>query len=73
MLHWAFDAMVGIGSALMLLGLWLGGTWLLRRDMPKSRWFLHCHRRHRAWRRSMALECGWIVTEVGASPGSCTA
>ena len=40
MLHWAFDIMVGVGTALMLLGLWLGGTWLFRRDMPKSRWFL---------------------------------
>ena len=67
MLHWAFDAMVGIGSALMLLGLWFGGTWLLRRDMPKSRWFL------RATAVSgvaaiVALECGWIVTEVGRQP-----
>ena len=67
MLHWAFDIMVGIGSALMLLGLWLGATWLFRRDMPRSPWFL------RATAVSgvaavVALECGWIVTEVGRQP-----
>ena len=67
MLHWAFDIMVGVGSALMLLGLWLGATWLFRRDMPRSPWFL------RATAVSgiaavVALECGWIVTEVGRQP-----
>ena len=67
MLHWAFDIMVGIGTALMGLGLWLGATWLFRRDMPRSPWFL------RAAAVSgvaavVALECGWIVTEVGRQP-----
>ena len=28
MLHWAFDIMVGIGTVLLLLGLWLGISWL---------------------------------------------
>jgi cytochrome bd ubiquinol oxidase subunit I len=67
MLHWAFDAMVGICSALILLGLWLGWAWWRRREMPGSRWFL------RAVAVSgvaavVALECGWIVTEVGRQP-----
>jgi cytochrome bd ubiquinol oxidase subunit I len=67
MLHWAFDIMVGIGTALMGLALWLGATWLFRRDMPRSPWFL------RATAVSgvaaiVALECGWIVTEVGRQP-----
>ncbi len=67
MLHWAFDTMVGIGTALLFLGLWLGISWLRKRDMPKSPWFL------RAVAVSgvaavVALECGWIVTEVGRQP-----
>jgi len=67
MLHWAFDTMVGICSALILLGLWLGISWWRKREIPASRWFL------RAVAISgiasvTALECGWIVTEVGRQP-----
>jgi cytochrome bd ubiquinol oxidase subunit I len=67
LLHWAFDTMVGIGSALIALGAWLGIAWLRRRDIPRTRWFL------RATALSgiaaiVALECGWIVTEVGRQP-----
>jgi cytochrome d ubiquinol oxidase subunit I len=67
LLHWAFDAMVGICSALIGLGLWLGFAWWRRRDIPRTPWFL------RATAVSgiaaiVALECGWIVTEVGRQP-----
>jgi cytochrome d ubiquinol oxidase subunit I len=67
MLHWAFDTMVGICSALIALGLWLGIVWWRKRDIPKTPWFL------RAVAVSgvsavVALECGWIVTEVGRQP-----
>jgi cytochrome d ubiquinol oxidase subunit I len=67
MLHWAFDAMVGICSVLILLGLWLGFAWWRKRDIPTTPWFL------RATAVSgvaaiVALECGWIVTEVGRQP-----
>ena len=67
MLHWAFDTMVGICSVLILLGLWLGWAWWRRRDIPQTPWFL------RATAVSgvaavVALECGWIVTEVGRQP-----
>ena len=67
MLHWAFDSMVGICSVLILLALWLGIGWGRKRDFPQSRWFL------RAVAVSgvaavIALECGWIVTEVGRQP-----
>jgi cytochrome bd ubiquinol oxidase subunit I len=67
LLHLAFDAMVGICSALIALGAWLGIAWWRKRDMPKTRWFL------RATAVSglaaiVALECGWIVTEVGRQP-----
>jgi cytochrome d ubiquinol oxidase subunit I len=67
MLHWAFDTMVGICSALIALGLWLGISWWRKRDIPRTKWFL------RAVAVSgvsavVALECGWIVTEVGRQP-----
>ena len=67
LLHLAFDAMVGICSALIALGAWLGFAWWRRRDIPKTKWFL------RATAVSglaaiVALECGWIVTEVGRQP-----
>ena len=67
LLHLAFDAMVGICTALIALGAWLGIAWWRRRDIPKTKWFL------RATSVSglaaiVALECGWIVTEVGRQP-----
>jgi cytochrome bd ubiquinol oxidase subunit I len=67
MLHWAFDTMVGICTMMIALGLWFGFVWWRRRDIPQTKWFL------RAVAVSgvagvVALECGWIVTEVGRQP-----
>src|SRR4051812_22563224 len=67
MLHWAFDTMVGICTMLIALGAWLAFAWWRRRDIPRTKWFL------RAVAVSgiaavVALECGWIVTEVGRQP-----
>ena len=67
LVHLAFDTMVGIGSALLLLGAWFGFVWWRRRDIPETRWFL------RAIAVSgvaavVALEAGWVVTEVGRQP-----
>jgi cytochrome d ubiquinol oxidase subunit I len=67
MLHWAFDAMVGICTALIALGLWLGIAWWRKRDIPRSRWFLRATAVSGA-AAVVALECGWIVTEVGRQP-----
>jgi cytochrome d ubiquinol oxidase subunit I len=65
--HLAFDGMVGIGFLLLLLGLWLTRSWIRRRDMPASLWFL------RAVAASgvaavVAMEAGWVTTEVGRQP-----
>src|ERR1700742_2011726 len=38
MLHLAFDTMVGIGSALLLLGVWLAFVWWKKREIPKTPW-----------------------------------
>jgi cytochrome bd ubiquinol oxidase subunit I len=67
LLHWAFDAMVGICTALIALGAWLALAWLRRRDMPKTPWFLRATAISGA-AAIVALECGWIVTEVGRQP-----
>jgi cytochrome d ubiquinol oxidase subunit I len=67
LLHLSFDGMVGIGTALLLLGGWLAVVWWRRREIPKTPWFL------RAVAISgggaiAALWAGWIVTEVGRQP-----
>jgi cytochrome d ubiquinol oxidase subunit I len=65
--HLAWDVMVGIGTALMLLAVWFAVSWIRHRDVPRSRPFL--------WLASaagvlsiVALEAGWVVTEVGRQP-----
>jgi cytochrome d ubiquinol oxidase subunit I len=65
--HLAWDMMVGLGTLLFLLTLWWWGSWVFRRDMPRSRWFL------RAAAASgvlavITLEAGWTVSEVGRQP-----
>jgi cytochrome bd ubiquinol oxidase subunit I len=67
LLHLAFDAMVGIGSALLLLGLWLAFVWWRKRDIPQTPWFLRAVAVSGA-AAVVALWCGWIVTEVGRQP-----
>jgi cytochrome bd ubiquinol oxidase subunit I len=67
LLHLSFDAMVGIGTALLALGAWLAIAWWRRREIPRTPWFL------RAVAASgpaaiLALWFGWIVTEVGRQP-----
>ncbi len=68
MLHWAFDTMVGICTLLIGLAVWLGfGWWRQKGDFPRSRWFLRVTALSGVM-AVIALECGWIVTEVGRQP-----
>ena len=67
MLHLAFDGMVGIGTALLVLGAWLAFTWWRRRDIPSTPWFLRAVAISGAG-AILALWMGWIVTEVGRQP-----
>ncbi len=65
--HLAWDVMVGTGTALVVLAGWGLVLRLRRGDYATSRWFL------RAAALSgvgaiVALEAGWIVTEVGRQP-----
>jgi cytochrome d ubiquinol oxidase subunit I len=65
--HVAFQVMVGLGSLLVVVTLWAGFcAW--RRHMPADRrWFLRllvsC-----APLGFLAIEAGWVVTEVGRQP-----
>jgi cytochrome bd ubiquinol oxidase subunit I len=67
MLHWAFDFMAGVGTALIALGLWFAIAWIRRRDIPRTKWFLRVVVLAAAG-VLMTLEAGWIVTEVGRQP-----
>ena len=65
--HLAWDVMVGIASLLFLLSAWYALTWLRRRELPKSRWFLRIAACAGVL-SVLALEAGWVVTEVGRQP-----
>jgi len=65
--HLAYNVMVAIGFGLLALAAWLGWSWWRRRRIPQTAWFL------RAVAVSgvgavVAMECGWITTEVGRQP-----
>jgi cytochrome d ubiquinol oxidase subunit I len=65
--HWSFDLMVALGFALFALGCRFRLTWWRRHRLPDSRWFL----RGAAWSgvaAVLALELGWVTTEVGRQP-----
>jgi cytochrome bd ubiquinol oxidase subunit I len=67
LLHWCFDFMAGVGSALIALGAWFGIAWWRRRDIPGTKWFLRAVV-VAAGAVLLTLEAGWIVTEVGRQP-----
>jgi cytochrome d ubiquinol oxidase subunit I len=65
--HLCWDIMVGLGTLMFLLAAWYWLCWIFRRRMPKSKVFL--------WFASaagiaavLALEAGWVVSEVGRQP-----
>jgi cytochrome bd ubiquinol oxidase subunit I len=67
LLHLSFDAMVGIGTALLLLGIWFAYVWWRRREIPATPWFLRAAA-VAGIAAIVAMWCGWIVTEVGRQP-----
>ncbi|HEV2096155.1 MAG TPA: cytochrome ubiquinol oxidase subunit I [Chthoniobacterales bacterium] len=65
--HWAFDIMVGSGTALLVLSIAAGWLAWKQRGVPDSKWFL------RALVAAgplgfLAIEAGWTVTELGRQP-----
>jgi cytochrome d ubiquinol oxidase subunit I len=67
LLHWSFDTMVGICSLLIVLAVWFAVWWVWKRDIPRTKWFLRATALT-GIASVVALECGWIVTEVGRQP-----
>ena len=65
--HLAWDVMVGLGTLLFLLSLWYGASWVVRRRMPTSRWFLRLAASSGVL-AVITMEAGWVVTEVGRQP-----
>jgi len=67
LLHLCFDVMVGLGTLLLLAGLWALYEWWRRRRLPPQRlfWLLGAVSGLAA---IVAMECGWVVTEVGRQP-----
>jgi cytochrome d ubiquinol oxidase subunit I len=65
--HFAWDVMIGLGTLLLLLSLWFGATWVFRRDMPKGKLFL-VFASTAGVLSVLAMEAGWIVSEVGRQP-----
>jgi cytochrome bd ubiquinol oxidase subunit I len=67
LIHLCFDVMVGLGFFLLLAGLWAAWEWWRRRRLPPQRLF---------WLAGavsglaaiVAMEAGWVVTEVGRQP-----
>ncbi|HKB91942.1 MAG TPA: cytochrome ubiquinol oxidase subunit I [Opitutaceae bacterium] len=67
LVHWSFDIMVGSGMALLGLTLWTGFIWWRDRKTPDRssllRSYLFC-----APLGFVAIETGWMVTELGRQP-----
>ena len=65
--HIAFQIMVGLGSYLALLSLWVLWAAWRRRDIAGNRWLLAAIAAA-APMGFIAIEAGWTVTEVGRQP-----
>ncbi len=65
--HWSFDIMVASGTVMLALAVWSGWLWKKRRRLADHPWLL------RALVAAgplgfVAIEAGWVVTEVGRQP-----
>ncbi len=65
--HLAWDVMVGIATLLFLLAIYYAVYWLFRRRLPMQKVFLLCATAAGV-ASVLALEAGWVVTEVGRQP-----
>ncbi len=67
LVHWAFDLMLACGGALLIVAIWAGVSWLRRRTLPDRPAFLRALLLVSPL-GFVAIEAGWVVTEVGRQP-----
>ena len=67
LIHLCFDVMVGLGFLLLLAGLWALIVWWRRRRLPRH-WLFWLLGAVSGVAAIVAMECGWVVTEVGRQP-----
>ncbi|MGI8480602.1 MAG: cytochrome ubiquinol oxidase subunit I [Chthoniobacterales bacterium] len=67
LVHWSFDIMVASGFALLALSIAAGWLWWRRRGLPDPHWFL-CSLVAAGPLGFIAIEAGWMVTELGRQP-----
>ena len=65
--HIAFQLMVGAGTLLFALAAWAALVFWRRRTLPQSPWFFRAAV-VAGPAAALALEAGWVVTEVGRQP-----
>jgi cytochrome bd ubiquinol oxidase subunit I len=65
--HLSFQLMVAIGFGLVALGGWFAIVWWRHQNLPRSRWFLRAAAVS-GLAAVLAMEAGWVVTEVGRQP-----
>ncbi len=65
--HLAFDVMIALGVALLGLAGWAGWLWWRRRRLPDGPWLLRAAVAA-APAGFIAIEAGWVVTEMGRQP-----
>jgi cytochrome bd ubiquinol oxidase subunit I len=67
LVHWSFDIMVGAGSAMLAVAVWVAWGWWRTRRLPDNKWLLRalvcC-----SPLGFIAVETGWFVTELGRQP-----
>jgi cytochrome d ubiquinol oxidase subunit I len=65
--HWAFQIMVGAGFLMVAVALWAAVTWWRRGAFAKAKWLLRAIMLVSPL-GFVAIEAGWVVTEVGRQP-----
>jgi cytochrome bd ubiquinol oxidase subunit I len=67
LVHLSFDIMVGTGSALLAVAVWIAWSWWRTRRLPDNKWLLRALVCCSPF-GFIAVETGWFVTELGRQP-----